>query len=623
MKKIKMIMMVIILAMGLMIVPGKVSAAVENLTENVKWEGTIDEEILLSFTPESSGFYSVKLNGLWDESEEKFTQLFMLDGRTDEEITGITPNDDCIFYLKENRKYYLQIEVKSYDDLWNEIYDEGKVEVTLSKYNKEIKTIGSEEVSETVPDVGDILYKVVPENTGTYTFTSSRECMLEVYNFSDDAISELKRYGYADEGYKSYKLQLIEGQSYYISVYSPYNEGKDIYIKLEKDNKDISGFTVNNYNETIHSGMLSPNVDYSYYLYEYFEGFNPCAAYANITVLFSDGSSEIISDDETAEKYGVSVEYIGEEDDEHFIKSGKQLLKITILGCMEQQYFIDVLKKVDVCKKTIIAGEKITTTSYYPGYVFYKVTPKESGYYTIWSKANETADDVFDNYWYRMYDANDNEIEWTQGEGFKLKAGETYCFYLYLGCRNDNYSSYTFWLDINTDHTHIWGNWFVHTPATVLTTGLEKRICALCEAEEVRTIAKLNGDTSNIGSNGGTVIKNDSATNPSSMNNNPAVNKKKIVSIGRTKIKKASLKGKNKIYLTWGKVNGATKYEIQYSTSKKFKKAKKKIVSGKKITIKGLKKNKKYYVKVRAYTTVDGKKVYGRFSAVKKIKTKK
>lgn len=621
MKKIKTIMMMFIFTMGLLIVPSKVSAAVEDLTENVKWEGTIDGEVLLSFTPEVSGFYYVNLNEFWDENEGKYTQLFMLDGRTDEEIIGLTPDSNRIFYLKENKKYYLQIEVKSYDvDSWDEIYAEGKVDVTILRYNKEIKTLGSEEESETVPDWGDILYKVVPEKTGTYTFTSSRECMLQVYNFSDDVISELKTYGYADIGYKSYKLQLVEGQSYYIAVYSPDNEGKDIHIKLEKDYKEISGFTVNNYNAIIHSGMLSPNIDYSYYLYEYFEMFNPYVGDADITVLFSDGSSETISDEETAEKYGVSIEYVGEKDDEYLIKSGKQPLKITILGCMEQQYYINVLKKVDACKKTIIAGEKITTTSDYPGYEFYNVTPKESGYYTIWSKTNETADDVFDNYWYRMYDKNDNEIEWVQGEGFKLKAGETYCFYIYLGWRNDDYSSYTFWLDINTNHTHSWGNWFVQTPATVLTTGLEKRLCNICGAEEVRTIAKLDDVTNNAGD---TVTKNDSVTNPYTTNANPAGNKNKVLSIGKTKIKKVSLKGKNKIYLTWGKTNGATKYEIQYSTSKKFKKAKKKVVSGNKIIIKGLKKNKKYYVKVRAYTIVGGKKVYGKFSTVKKIKTKK
>ena len=42
-----------------------------------------------------------------------------------------------------------------------------------------------------------------------------------------------------------------------------------------------------------------------------------------------------------------------------------------------------------------------------------------------------------------------------------------------------------------------------------------------------------------------------------------------------------------------------------------------------KTTVKKLKKNKKYYVKLRGYKTVNDKKVYGTFSTVKSIKVKK
>ena len=36
-----------------------------------------------------------------------------------------------------------------------------------------------------------------------------------------------------------------------------------------------------------------------------------------------------------------------------------------------------------------------------------------------------------------------------------------------------------------------------------------------------------------------------------------------------------------------------------------------------------LKKGKTYYIKVRAYTLVNGKNVYGKFSSVQKVKIKK
>ena len=85
--------------------------------------------------------------------------------------------------------------------------------------------------------------------------------------------------------------------------------------------------------------------------------------------------------------------------------------------------------------------------------------------------------------------------------------------------------------------------------------------------------------------------------------------------------------GKKQLTAAWKTVSGATGYEVVYSTSKKFtKKTTKKVTvkkaKTKKTTIKKLKKGKKYYVKVRAYKTVSGKKIYGAYSAVKSIKVK-
>lgn len=76
---------------------------------------------------------------------------------------------------------------------------------------------------------------------------------------------------------------------------------------------------------------------------------------------------------------------------------------------------------------------------------------------------------------------------------------------------------------------------------------------------------------------------------------------------------------------TWKKVSG-TGYEILVSNSKNFKKSTKyTIKSAKKLNItinKKLKSGKKYYVKVRAYKVVKGKKYYGSYSKVlyKKVK---
>ena len=71
----------------------------------------------------------------------------------------------------------------------------------------------------------------------------------------------------------------------------------------------------------------------------------------------------------------------------------------------------------------------------------------------------------------------------------------------------------------------------------------------------------------------------------------------------------------------------ATGYEIQYSTSKTFKSKytkTKKVTSNKttSVTLKSLKAKKTYYVRVRTYKTVDGKKYYSDWSSKKSKKTK-
>ncbi len=89
-----------------------------------------------------------------------------------------------------------------------------------------------------------------------------------------------------------------------------------------------------------------------------------------------------------------------------------------------------------------------------------------------------------------------------------------------------------------------------------------------------------------------------------------------------SKLKLKNVKGK-KLKVSFQKVKNADGYEIQYGTSKKFKKAKKLQTVKKSYTVKKLKKKKTYYVRVRAYRQVDGKTYYGLYSAVKKIKIKK
>ncbi len=100
------------------------------------------------------------------------------------------------------------------------------------------------------------------------------------------------------------------------------------------------------------------------------------------------------------------------------------------------------------------------------------------------------------------------------------------------------------------------------------------------------------------------------------------------VSPKKASIKKLSAK-KTQLTVTWKKDKRATGYEVKYSTSKKFKKAKTVLVKKTKTTkttLKKLKKGKTYYVKVRAYkeVKVGNKKVkiYSPYSKTLKKKIK-
>ena len=94
--------------------------------------------------------------------------------------------------------------------------------------------------------------------------------------------------------------------------------------------------------------------------------------------------------------------------------------------------------------------------------------------------------------------------------------------------------------------------------------------------------------------------------------------KTSITKIKNVKNKKAKINWKENIYCDG--------YVIEYSTKKNFKNSKKNIISNRytsKKTIKGLKKNTKYYVRIRTYKKINNKRNYFTWSNTRIIKTTK
>lgn len=211
--------------------------------------------------------------------------------------------------------------------------------------------------------------------------------------------------------------------------------------------------------------------------------------------------------------------------------------------------------------------------------------------------------------------------------------------------------------DSNTPHTHVYET--VVVPAAYEQRGSIKRICNVCgdvdSYEEIGAIksvklsrqfytynGKKNRPTVTVKDEYGTVISknnydlsysNDKAIGVASVTitfkgnyTGQLVEKYTIgpkgVNIGKLF---ASSKG---FSVSWKKGKNITGYEIQYSTDMKFKatKSKSMLVTNKNTLNKKITKitgNKRYYVRVRTYCKVKGKKIYSAWSSAKNVKTRK
>jgi hypothetical protein len=149
---------------------------------------------------------------------------------------------------------------------------------------------------------------------------------------------------------------------------------------------------------------------------------------------------------------------------------------------------------------------------------------------------------------------------------------------------------------IDSLQKHSFGKEYVKTAATTSSAGQMAKKCEKCGVEVLgSTIPKLEG-TENSGTT-----------------------KLKTTTAKLSAVKKTSMK------VSWKKISGASGYQVQYSTSSKFKKTVTVKVSSKKTaaTISKLKKNKKYYVRVRSYKKASGKTTYSSWSKAVSKTTKK
>ena len=96
------------------------------------------------------------------------------------------------------------------------------------------------------------------------------------------------------------------------------------------------------------------------------------------------------------------------------------------------------------------------------------------------------------------------------------------------------------------------------------------------------------------------------------------------IKLSRCSSPKVTNRATKKAYVTISSVKGAKGYEYAWSLKKNMKSAKYKRTTSRYLTIKNLKKNKVYYVRVRAYQIDSTKnRVYGKWSNVRAVRIKK
>ncbi len=102
-----------------------------------------------------------------------------------------------------------------------------------------------------------------------------------------------------------------------------------------------------------------------------------------------------------------------------------------------------------------------------------------------------------------------------------------------------------------------------------------------------------------------------------------AASKKITITVKPKKVSGVKAKAaKKKVTVSWKKAAKAAGYQVQYSTSKNFKNAKKVTVSKTSKVLKNLKSKKTYYIRVCAYAKNGAKKVTGAYSKTVNVKVK-
>lgn len=151
----------------------------------------------------------------------------------------------------------------------------------------------------------------------------------------------------------------------------------------------------------------------------------------------------------------------------------------------------------------------------------------------------------------------------------------------------------------------------------------------LYDGEVVKEFTIAKGSINpNPSDNNGTNTPGGNNTNISNGTDNATTSDKgndtKITKPGKVTGVSAKANKKKSITIKWKKLKEVKGYQVRYALNKKMKKAKIKTIKNiKKAYVLKKAKAGKYYIQVRAYTVINGKKVFGKWSSKKVVKVSK
>ncbi len=614
----------------------------DSITEGEEWNGKVEGTKELKFIPEETGFYNVRIK----DSEADNTYMMVSFKTEDDELImdSISEYGDTdvlevykrnAVYLLKDKEYNIIVKCSDLnDDADDEVLMDGNVSLTIEKSSDEvIKLAVNYKKTAKAFYRGNSICSYTPDESGAYSFyfglkDGSTWGDIDLYVMANQKLKKISERSLSSSYYGATSFQLEAEKEYYfvVETYGNYDTEEE-----KEDGSESDAWCSLTKLGTIVSIELEEEP-----LLSTFDSGVWLSGSGSLKVNYADGSSESIEISHMNATREIKAEYLGERDKDDYFVSGRQKVKFVYLDTFECTATVNVLSKVQYAEReygVLQIGKEVEVEPAGWYYTLYKFTPTENGYYTWWFK-KPSMSEWYDSWSGQIFDSNDNEVEFVSGLGWKLQANKDYCFEFYLS-GNKTENTFTYWLGINTDHVHTYGTWTTTVPATITSTGVEERVCTDCGAVETRSLDKLtvsNSNENNSQQTSGTAASNNTSgtkdtSSQSGKTDNAVVEKldndNSTGALLKPIVKSVKQSGKGKIAVKWKKVENGKAYQVQYSTSKKFKTKKTKTTTKTSLTIKKLKKKMVYFVRVRAYKIVNGKRVYSSWSATKKIKIKK